>query len=106
MSLWADKGIDLVAAPRGRFLDELDFLPAATAIQKTAKMAKALSKREKQNRANGPPIPPEVFSAHVANIAPRINNGEVSPDSSYPTGRSEMTLKRPSCLAQTARQLG
>ncbi len=55
-------------AAYGRFLDELDFLPAVTAIQKTAKMAKALSKREKQNRANGPPIPPEVFSAHVANI--------------------------------------
>ncbi len=43
-------------------------LPAASAIQKTSKMAKVLVRREKQNRASGSLIEPEVFSAHIANI--------------------------------------
>ncbi len=34
----------------------------------TSKMAKALVRREKQNRSSGSPIEPEVFSAHIASI--------------------------------------
>ncbi len=57
-----------VSAAYKKFLDEMDALPAASAIQKTSKMAKALVRREKQNRSSGSPIEPEVFSTHIASI--------------------------------------
>ncbi len=62
-----------------KFLDEMGALPAASAIQKTSKMAKALVRREKQNRSSGSPIEPEVFSAHIANIcsSEEVWNGDM-----------------------------
>ncbi len=43
-------------ASYNKFLDELQELPAAAAIEETSKMAKALTRRTKQNEMAGPHV--------------------------------------------------